>query len=423
MPLHIGFLMRSFPEISETFILRQITGLMDRGHRVTILSQRRPPAGPVHEEVHRYRLYERTRYLDGPRVGGSSRWRRAAHDLMGLAKLFRSPASAVDALWKGAPLSRRTTARRWKEHREVSRAGPFDVLHCHYGDLALRYAFLARALRVPFIVSFYGWDCSSFPREREAGVYDPLWVRADAVTALSRAMRRRLETLGCPARLAQVQRIGVDPEVFSFRERLPRPTGEPVQLLTVARLVEKKGIEIGLRAVAALGRSSPALSYRIIGEGPLRAELEGLSRSLGLGERVQFCGGATELAVREAMDRADLFLLPSLTAADGDQEGTPTVLMEAASCGLPVLSTHHSGIPEVVLNGETGVLVPEGDVAALAEGLRDLLARPKEWAALGRAGRRHVEAHFDVRKLSESLEEIYLAAGNASAGRVGRTSR
>jgi colanic acid/amylovoran biosynthesis glycosyltransferase len=116
------------------------------------------------------------------------------------------------------------------------------------------------------------------------------------------------------------------------------------------------------------------------------------------------------------MAEAHVFLLPSVIAADGDEEGTPTVLAEASCAGLPVLSTRHSGIPEMVLDGRTGFLVPERDVAALADRLEELLARPELWAEMGREGRRHVEAEFDVRKLNQRLVSLYAELGRRPAG-------
>src|SRR5437868_13294812 len=147
-----------------------------------------------------------------------------------------------------------------------------------------------------------------------------------------------------------------------------RSASDAPRLLTVARLVEKKGVDDALRAVAAVRFRHPGLRYDVVGDGPLRGGLEALAGELGLGDAVIFHGARYADAVREMMDAANVFVLASRTAGDGDEEGTPNVLLEAQACGLPILSTTHSGIPEVV-DPQAGVLVAEGDPAALARAL------------------------------------------------------
>jgi colanic acid/amylovoran biosynthesis glycosyltransferase len=180
-------------------------------------------------------------------------------------------------------------------------------------------------------------------------------------------------------------------------------------LLTVARLVEKKGIDVALRALGSLRDELPGIRYEVIGDGPLRAELGSLAVSLGIADRVRFAGAVTNDAVQQAMRDADLFVLPSLTAPSGDEEGTPTVLFEAAYAGLPVLATRHAGIPDVVADGESGVLVEENDPAALADGLRTVLAARERWPAMGEAGRRLIiERGHLTADVAARLEALYL---------------
>jgi len=182
-----------------------------------------------------------------------------------------------------------------------------------------------------------------------------------------------------------------------------------VRLLTVARLVEKKGIDVALRALGSLRDELPAVRYDVIGDGPMRAELEALAVSLGIADRVRFAGPVANDAVQQAMRDADLFVLTSLTAASGDEEGTPTVLIEAAYAGLPVLATRHAGIPDIVADGESGMLVTENDPAALADGLRTMLASRERWPAMGEAGRRLIiERGHLTADVAARLEALYL---------------
>ena len=174
-------------------------------------------------------------------------------------------------------------------------------------------------------------------------------------------------------------------------------------MLHVGRLVEKKGTAGLLRAFARV----PAGRLAIIGEGPLRPALERLARELGLGERVRFLGVQAPDDVAEWMRRAALLAAPSLTARDGDAEGLPNVVVEAAASALPVVGSDHEGIPEAVADGTSGFVVPEGDVAALAARMAELLGDAALRRRLGAAGRALAEAKFDIKRQMRRLEERY----------------
>src|SRR3972149_897016 len=151
------------------------------------------------------------------------------------------------------------------------------------------------------------------------------------------------------------------------------------------------------------------IEYIIIGEGPLRKNLENLLLEEGMNNNIKLLGRMNQSEIKYYMDNSDIFILSSVTALDGDTEGTPTVLMEAQACGLPVVSTRHSGIPEVVLDGKSGFLVPERDVDALSEKLDYLIRNPELWPEMGRYGRKFVEERYDIHKLNQRLVKIYEA--------------
>jgi colanic acid/amylovoran biosynthesis glycosyltransferase len=233
-----------------------------------------------------------------------------------------------------------------------------------------------------------------------------LFQTVDAVTVNSEYTRAKIIELGCPAERIHNLHVGLNLDQFPFLDRVRQPA-EPARLLTVGRLVEKKGIEYAIRAMATLQHNYPVLRYEIIGDGPLRSSLEQLTQKLGLEGKVVLHGARDSQFVQERMAAAHVFILPSVTAADGDQEGTPVSLMEAQASGLPVLATRHSGIPEVVLDGVSGFLLPERDVEGLAQKLVYLLENPEVCRALGARGRQHVENQFDLRKLNQDLAVIY----------------
>ncbi len=193
--------------------------------------------------------------------------------------------------------------------------------------------------------------------------------------------------------------------------------GEPVRVLTVGRLVEKKGIEVSIRAVAEVVRRNKDVVYQIVGDGELRSAIEKLIDKLGVRHCVRLLGWKTQAELREIFADSHIFMLASVTAKDGDREGQGLVLQEAQAMGLPVLTTKHNGIPEGVLDGRTGYLVPEGDVEALADKLANLVDHPESWERMGREGRTFVEQGFDIEALNDRLVAIYkrLAGGEFDA--------
>jgi colanic acid/amylovoran biosynthesis glycosyltransferase len=288
-----------------------------------------------------------------------------------------------------------------------SRPGHYDVIHAHFGPVGSNVRFVRDLWKAPLIVTFHGYDFSKWPRQHGFGVYDRLFQLVDAVTVNSMYTGKKVEQLGCsPAKIYRLP-VGLDLNCFPYRERyLPKP-GEQVRLLTVGRLTEKKGIEHSIRAVDEARGQYPYLRYDIIGEGPLHSELQALIQRLGLEGVVVLHGAKPGDYVRHMMDEAHIFLLTSVTATDGDQEGTPVALMEAQASGLPTLSTWHSGISEIVVDGKTGFLVPERDVEAASERLMWLLQNSDRWREMGMQGRRHAESNHDIHSLNIELAELY----------------
>jgi colanic acid/amylovoran biosynthesis glycosyltransferase len=151
----------------------------------------------------------------------------------------------------------------------------------------------------------------------------------------------------------------------------------------------------------------PYIEYGIVGDGPLRGEIEDLINELELKGHVRMYGWMKQEEIIELLKQSHVFLAPSVTSKEGDQEGIPVALMEAIAQGLPVLSTDHSGIPELVQDGTSGFLVPERDVEALANKLEYLVEHPEIWPELGKAGRDHVKKYYDIHKLNDRLVEIF----------------
>jgi colanic acid/amylovoran biosynthesis glycosyltransferase len=211
---------------------------------------------------------------------------------------------------------------------------------------------------------------------------------------------------GAPEENVVVHHMGIDPDAIPYSWRSWR--GEVLELISVCRLTEKKGIEFALRALAIVAESQPRLNWRytVVGDGPLRASLEALAFGLGIEQWVAFAGGAPHAEVKRLLHQAHAFVLPSVAAGNGDMEGIPVALMEAMAAGLTVVSTHHSGIPELIQDGVTGFLAPERDAGTLASKLAWIAHSPEDCEPVAQAARRKVETDFNKHRLDEDFVSI-----------------
>jgi colanic acid/amylovoran biosynthesis glycosyltransferase len=281
------------------------------------------------------------------------------------------------------------------------------LIHAHFGPFGSFALETARRLRIPLMATFYGYDISALAGLPEwIERYKSLFDYASCIVAISDYMKERLARSGCPHEKLRIVHIGVDLEKFSFSPKV-FPLDGPVKVLTVARFAEKKGHRLAALAFKELEQSFANFQWILVGDGPLLEETKDLIGSLSLGDKVQFLGPQPHYRFEELTKECHILLSPSLTAADGDQEGTPTVLMEGQAAGMPVVSTRHSGIPEVVLDGVSGFLTDEGDYHALARTLGKLIESRDRWVEMGRAGRDHVFREFSLDTQAPKLESVY----------------
>lgn len=402
--LRIAFLVGNFPSLSETFILNQITGLIDAGHHVDIYALRRPEEDQVQADVDGYHLLERTTYFNIPE-------NKLARLRKGMAVLFnewtRHPLPVIRALNVFRFGRTALSMRLLLTLQPFLQREPYDIIHCHFGQMGLRGAQLKQmGLKGRLVVTFHGFDLSQAVITGGREVYQDVFDQADLILPVSHYWRDCLVNLGADPRRVKVHHMGIDPRSFTY---IPRRLNGEIRLLTVSRLVEKKGVEYGLQAFAELVRRRPDLNvhYDIVGDGPLCADLQEQVRQLGLEGKAWLHGSETAEAVKQRIFDAHIFLLPSVTAANGDQEGIPVSLMEAMATGLPILSTRHTGIPELVQDGRSGYLVEERDIEGLTRRLEFLADRPELWPHLGHAGRDFVIEHHNIHRLNRQLEETF----------------
>lgn len=406
--MRIAVVVGEFPILSETFILNQITGLIDRGHEVDIYSLYGPPVDTsrVHPNVEKYRLLNRTHYV--PRIPENHFLRL----LKGLGLLstngYEDPLVLLRSLNIFKYGKQAASLRLLYATIPLLGKGPYDIIHGQFGTYSLDAMVLRDlgALKGKLIAQFRGFDISKYLQECGDSVYNQLFDTGDFFLTNCEYFKRRLVKLGCDEKKVVVHGSGLDCSRFLFTPRRPHSDGK-VRIVTTGRLVEKKGIEYSIRAVAKLALVNRNIEYNVIGDGPLRKELQQLIENLGVSSTVKLLGWRHQQELIEILNNSHILIAPSVTAKDGDQDAPVNALKEAMAMGLPVIGTQHGGIPELIEDGISGFLVPERNVDAIAEKLAYLIERPQIWPEMGRAARAYVEENYDLNKLNDELVEIY----------------
>jgi colanic acid/amylovoran biosynthesis glycosyltransferase len=285
------------------------------------------------------------------------------------------------------------------------------LLHIYFGHIAVHLLPLIRAWKSPSIVSFHGADVMvdmNKPAYRQATRQMLDGVKLALVR--SESLRRAVVGLGCDEEKIEVQRTGIPVDEFPFRERnFPPSDGEGEwRFVQAGRLIEKKGLPVTLRAFASFLKRYPNATLTIAGEGPLLGHLQELARELKIDNRVSFTGFISQEQLRDLYYASHIFLHPSETGPDGNQEGIPNSMLEAMASGLPVFATEHGGIPEAIEHGRSGVLVPERDDEELAWALLNAVEDRHFLSQVARNGAEVVREKFDLWVQARRLEDVYL---------------
>jgi glycosyltransferase involved in cell wall biosynthesis len=400
--LRVAFVLKGYPRLSETFIAQEIAALERRGLPITIVSLRHPTDArrhAVHDEIRAALLYLPEYLLREP-VRVLRAWWRIRH--FGSYKKTR-------AIWlrdlRRDPTPNRI--RRFGQALVLAAELPADVtrLHAHFLHTpasVARYAALLRGL--PWSGSAHAKDIWTTPEwEKREKLASCEWLVTCTATN-----RDHLAALAPPGRVELVYH-GVD--LTRFTQQPSTRDGEPVVILSVARLIEKKGVEVLLEALA---RIPPELQWKFVqvGDGPLKERLVQHARQLNIQQRVHWRGALTQDELLVEYRNADLFVLASRVARNGDRDGLPNVLLEAQSQGLPCVATRVSAIPELVRDGHSGLLVEENDPDALARALEALISSPARRRALGAAGQARVMQAFGLDANLEPLARKFGLGAN-----------
>jgi colanic acid/amylovoran biosynthesis glycosyltransferase len=357
--LNILFITGSFPHLSQVFIQWQIIKCIQRGHNVYIHAFKRPKHPKIQKEIMAYNLLEKVTYGD-----------------------------------------------------TFPQLSSFDVIYAQFGFHGTRVveqAYIQKSKK-PIVVCFRGNDLSGHI-QKDAHCYDELFKKVDLFLPVCSFFKNRLIALGCDESKIIVHHSAINIDDFEFKNHIISET-ERLNLISVCRLTEKKGLEYAILAVAQLKKKYPFVKYVIIGDADYHAPLykkriQDLVVRLGLGENVYFYGWATHEEIIPLLEKADIFLLPSITASRGDQEGIANALKEAMAGGLPVIATDHAGTSELVEHGRTGLLVPEKDYMALVKAVYWYIKHPEKIKKITKKARIKIEQEFSIDSTVEKLEHIF----------------
>ncbi|MCX2932697.1 glycosyltransferase [Mycobacterium sp. CVI_P3] len=406
----VVYLVSRFPVTSETFIVREIEALNSSGRfDVELRSLFSSPDSPVHEIARRWneRLVRPTPAAAAVGFG----WALLTRPLALLAVLV----AVIGGYHRRPPLAVRalvTVLLACAHARDLARRpGPLHV-HAHYATYPALAAWVCRRL----IGTDYSFTVHAHDLYVDTSMLDRKISDARYVVTISEYNRVLLERHNAAHTPIHVVHAGIDTAAYRFRPRgVPRQGA--VRALTVASLQSYKGHAVLLDALALGGPGVDRIALDLIGDGVLRGDLEDLVDRLGLRERVRFLGSCSEDQVRSALETADLFVLPSIVADDGQMEGLPVALMEALACGVPTVSTDLSGIPEIVVDGVTGLLAKPGDSVGLNRTLAEMVQLGSAAVKFAEAGRLLVTREFDLEKTICELGEL-LAGSFSGTGHL-----
>jgi len=400
--MKIAFVVGYFPVLSESFIVQQIVGLINKGHDVRIYAEGNPSQPVIQKEVFEYQLLQKTSYsIRHPK----KKWLLRLKGLIYLIRCFLySPRAAVT-------LIQMFKKRNYFSYSEIFLVNGFlkerfDIVHAHFGPNGLRSLILKKLnLPIKFVTTFYGYDLATYVNCHGNEIYHDLFRHGDSFIYISEAGKEKLLKLGAPEEKMNKIPMGIDLKKMHFKERSYNPP-EKIRLLSVGRLVEMKGREYAIKAIAKLKDRYP-IQYHIVGDGELREDLQRLISDMELDDTVKLWGWVGSEQLDQLYENAHLFIHPSVTSSDGNQEGQGVVLLEAQAHGIPVIATDHGAFPDSVINGKTGFLVPERDVESLAERIDYLIKNPKLWPQMGHAGRAFVEHNYEIKELNKKLIGIF----------------
>lgn len=350
-PLRVLFLTTRFPSIAQTPMFNQAASLIDRGVDLHIFAEKELPQDVVHDVVKKYQLNSIVSYRQLPK-----------------------------------------------------KINKYDIIHIQYEELWQPYLELLSNYKGKIVFSLRGSERSS--AEQLQAIIAKINTMIDLYLPVCDIFRNKLIVLGVDPNKIRVLHSSINLQNFPYKGSSMPESGK-IEILSVARLVPKKGLDDALKAIAEVKKAYPNINYTIIGHGKYKETLVELAKSLEIEDVVTFAGLKSAAEVEQALSSSHLFLLPSKTTESMSEEGIPNALKEAMSVGLPVVSTIHAGIPELIKDGISGYLVPEGEPLMIAEKILHLINHPEIWEQMSHEGRAVIEQEYDMEIVNEQLYHYY----------------
>ncbi|PWB54265.1 MAG: hypothetical protein C3F06_05225 [Candidatus Methanoperedenaceae archaeon] len=391
--MKIAYVLETFPKLSESFIVNEIVELLKNGHDVRIFSIYLPVEDIKHEAVNEYTLLERTHYFSFNRI--------FKVNLINLLKYFLSGVFQDIYNLKiytnifGFNLKMAYFATIMHKNR-------LELIHAHFVSTGIVPGRLSKMLGLPYTLTAHAFDIYMNPDEDN--LRDVMENARSVVTISDYNMNHLRDKIGIKNRI-EVIRCGIDIDRFSpLRKSM---INDGIKLLTVTRLVEKKGLEYLIRAIPTVIKEIPDCDLIIVGSGPLNDHLHHLVHDLELEGHIQFKGDQSDFELMHYYENAEMFILPCIIAENGDRDGIPVAIMEAMAMELPVISTIVSGIPELVEDGISGILVSQKDEAAIADAVIKLHKDRNLRVEMGEKGRKIIENKYNIVSESEKLIKMF----------------
>ncbi|WIV66370.1 glycosyltransferase [Natrialbaceae archaeon AArc-T1-2] len=381
-----------FPKLSQSFVLNEIHYLVQNGHNVAVFSLNEPDTDVEHDELNDIDI--EVVYADEPSVTSVPKTlsRSIVDDRVSYEPFFRRP--------------RRRFGTRYltKQCLDFIETLPYDIdhVHSHFARWnKIPAALVADAGGATSSLTTHAYDLYASPDEEALKFTCDAF---DSVFTISEYNKQFIDAEIDPDATVEVVRMGIRTEKFQ-----PTETPDEPRLLTIARFVEKKGIEYALYAVAAVVDDYPELDYRIIGSGPRKQRYQEIIAEEGIEDNVTFLGSVSDDQLIDELDRAKAFLLPCIVAKDGDRDGIPVVLMEAMAMKTPPITTNVSGIPELVSDSENGFLVNPRDTHAISSKIYTVLRGDEEINKIRRKSRKTIEETYDIYTKEKDLGRLFMA--------------
>ncbi len=381
--MRIGYILKNFPKLSETFVLNEIIELKKRGHEVVIFSICHSKEKVAHPEVKEFNLLDNTFYLPNPEF----------------LRFF--PCKYLTENLKEKILATRA-AKYFSEIIQNSKELTLDILHAHFNGIATQVAMLmSKKLHIPFTFTAHAFDIFINPNisllkkrmENALAVVTPSYYNKDYLNSLIDMKKEKIDVIKACANINKFKKI--------------KKIDNTTTLLSVGRLVEKKGIEYGILSIKKLIKDFPDIQYHIVGSGQLENRLKKLVESLNLKNNIKFLGDLNNDLIAHELSKTMIFILPCIKSKNGDLDVCPLALQEAMLARIPIVSTDIGSIPELVNNGREGFLVDPKNINQLTNKIKRLVRDKQLRIKIGKNAKKKIEKDFNIHKEINKLLKVW----------------